>query len=224
MNNFDFKHLSKIWWEKLGQCKTLHSINSTRFNYINNKVKINKKKILDIGCGGGILSEKLEVHGGLITGIDISNELINVAKNHSNNNIKYHKCDIFEFKEKKNNKYDIIICMEVLEHINNQDAFIKTCKQKLKTKGNLFISSLNKNINTYTKIILLGEYISNIIPKGTHLYKKFITPKSINLILKKYKLNIIETKGINYNPITNQTKITNNVKNNYIMQIKNKNE
>lgn len=225
MNNFDFKYLSKKWWETQGPYKTLHFINNTRFNYIRNKAKINEKKILDIGCGGGILSEKLKTHGGIVTGIDISNELINIAKIHNkNNNIEYYNCDILELKTKQNKKYDIITCMEVLEHVKNQDSFIKTCKQKLKNKGSLFISSLNKNINTYIKIILLGEYVSNIIPKGTHLYEKFITPKSINLILKKYKLNIIEIKGIDYNPVTNQAKITNDIKNNYIMHIKNKNE
>ncbi|HFL8824388.1 MAG TPA: bifunctional 2-polyprenyl-6-hydroxyphenol methylase/3-demethylubiquinol 3-O-methyltransferase UbiG [Candidatus Azoamicus sp. OHIO1] len=225
MDTFEFKFISENWWDLNGPCKALHSLNNVRLNYIKNKTPITNKNIIDLGCGGGILSEKLTLHNGNVTGIDNSKELILIAKNHSKNKkTQYLNYDIENFSKTNKNKFDIIICMEVIEHIKDPIKLINLCKEILNINGDIFLSSLNKNIKTYLNMIFFGEYITKKIPKGTHLYNNFISPKYLNEILKINNLEIIDIKGIKYNPLTNLSKISNNPNNNYIAHIKKTND
>ncbi len=222
-NKSSFEKIYKKWWLINGPCKALHALNASRVDFIINKTNIKKKKILDIGCGGGILSESLQKLGANVTGIDISKKLIKTAKNHAkkqNLNIKYINIDINDFFKKNKKKFDIILCMELIEHINNPEKLINSCNKMIKKKGKIFISSINKIIKSYIYIILVGEFISKIIPKGTHNYNKFISPYNLNKILNKNGLNIKEIKGIKYNPIFNYSFITDNISTNYITYIK----
>lgn len=219
-----FELISKNWWEKTGPCKPLHTLNTIRFNFIKKHTKINKKNILDIGCGAGILSEKLSLHGGMVTGIDISKKLINIAQQHSQKNklqINYQHSNIENFIKKNDKKFDILICTEVLEHLNNPEILIKLCKKANHEKSDIFLSSLNKNIITYINIILLGEFISKKLKKNTHNYNKFISIHNLKNILNKEKLYIKNIKGLIYNPILNYAKISNNYNINYLIHITN---
>ena len=222
-NKSSFEKIYKKWWLINGPCKALHALNTSRVDFIINKTNNKKKKIIDIGCGGGILSESLQKLGANVTWIDISKKLIKTAKNHAkkqNLNIKYINIDINDFFKKNKKKFDIILCMELIEHINNPEKLINSCNKMIKKKGKIFISSINKIIKSYIYIILIGEFISKIIPKGTHNYNKFISPYNLNKILNKNGLNIKEIKGIKYNPIFNYSFITDNISTNYITYIK----
>ena len=142
-NKSSFEKIYKKWWLINGPCKALHALNTSRVDFIINKTNIKKKKILDIGCGGGILSESLQKLGANVTGIDISKKLIKTAKNHAkkqNLNIKYINIDINDFFKKNKKKFDIILCMELIEHINNPEKLINSCNKMIKKKGKIFIS------------------------------------------------------------------------------------
>lgn len=220
-----FEKISDIWWNKTGPCQPLHVLNSIRFNYIKNNSSIKNKTILDIGCGGGILSEKLALHGGLVTGIDTSKSLINIAKNRSTTKnlcINYQNCDINTFY-KNNKKFDIIICMEMLEHTNEKISLINTIKLISNKNGSIFISSLNKDIKTYTYIILSGEYISQKIEKKTHFYETFISIHELKQQFTTLNLKIKDIKCLQYNAILNYAKISRKAIQNYIIKIKNEN-
>jgi len=223
---FNSKYLSKNWWNLNGPCKILHTLNKTRINYIKNKISNDNKNILDIGCGGGILTEKLSIYKHKTIGLDSSKELIDTAINHNNNNnlnINYYVSDINQI-DKTNKiykeKFDVLICMEVIEHIYNINSVINTCNFFLKSHGDLFISTLNKSIYTYLYMILFGEYLTNSIPKKTHFYNNFIKPKELNKILKNNNFYIKSIKGIKYNPFLNYSFISNDVNNNYIIHAK----
>lgn len=226
MNKNVFEKISNMWWNKNGPCQPLHVLNSIRFNYIANTSNIKNKTILDLGCGGGILSEKLALHGAIVTGIDTSTSLINIAKRRSHAeklNINYQNCDINDFYKKNKAKFDIIICMEMLEHINEKNTLLNTCKLISNDNGLIFISSLNKDIKTYAYIILSGEYLSQKIEKKTHLYETFISIYELKTELTKLNFKIENIKGLKYNAISNYAKISNNSIQNYIIKIKNEN-
>lgn len=224
MSNKKFDLLYKEWWNKNGACKMLHSINPIRMEFIINKINLENKKILDIGCGGGILTESLSKYSQNITGIDISNALIKTAIRHDiKKKIKYFTCDINDFSKLNNKKFDVITCMEVIEHTNNKKNLIKILKYLLKKNGSIFISSVNKNIFSYLYLILFAEFITKKIPKKIHNYNKFITPYNLNKLLKINNLYIDDIKEINYNPITNYSYISDKINFNYIVHIKNNN-
>lgn len=215
-----FDVISKTWWEKKNICQPLHIINNIRFNYIKSKINIKNKNILDIGCGGGILTEKLALHGGNIIAIDKSKELIKIAKSRSKllSNINYINIDTTEFLNRNKEKFDIILCMEVLEHIKNKNQVIDLIKYIMNENSFLIISSLNKNLVTYIKIILFAEYIIKKIPKNTHIFENFIKIKDINSYINEVK--IIDIKEIYYNYILGYSTIKKKVSINYILTLK----
>ncbi|HIH2762980.1 MAG TPA: bifunctional 2-polyprenyl-6-hydroxyphenol methylase/3-demethylubiquinol 3-O-methyltransferase UbiG [Candidatus Azoamicus sp.] len=218
-NVFDI--ISKDWWKKEKICQPLHIINNIRFNYIKSKTKIKNANILDLGCGGGILTEKLAKHGANIIALDKSKELIKIAKSRKNINsikIKYLNMDIIDFLKTCKIKFDTIICMELLEHIENKIKIIKLLKNAIKKNGIIILSSLNKNTLTYIKIILLAEFILNKLPKNTHNFKNLVKINEINKYKKKLK--ITDIKEINYDPIFKYSKITKLPEINYIITIK----
>jgi 2-polyprenyl-6-hydroxyphenyl methylase/3-demethylubiquinone-9 3-methyltransferase len=218
-NIFDI--ISKNWWDKKNICQPLHIINNIRFNYIKSKTNILNKNVLDLGCGGGILTEKLAQHGAKITALDKSKELIKIAKSRlisSSTEITYLNIDIITFLKKCKTKFDLIICMELLEHIENKQPIINLSKNILNDNGAIIISSLNKNILTYIKIILFGEFILKKLHKNTHIFDKLIKLNDI----KNYetKLKITDIKEIKYNSIFKYSKINKIPEINYILTLK----
>ena len=214
-----FKSLSEEWWNENGKFKILHKIRPIRVKYIldqMNKKKLKNLDILDLGCGGGLVSESLSRLGANVTGIDFVKNNIEVAKQHSNKKklkINYKYANIETLKIKK--KYDLIIMYEILEHLDNWEYFLLNISENLKNKGILVISTINRNILSKFATIYLAENVLRWIPKGTHTYEKYIKPQEITNCLESKNFILKNLKGLVYNPIDMDWKLSNNTTINY---------
>ncbi len=218
-----FNNLAHEWWNLDGEFQTLHQINPIRLEFIKSHIDIANKKILDIGCGGGILSEAMAKNGAIVTGIDLAPQSIEIAKLHlyeSNLDIDYQCITVEDFAATNSGDYDVITCMEMLEHVSNPDYVIKNCYKLLKPGGCIFLSTLNRNIVSYVLGVIAAEYLLKLIPKGTHEYKKFIKPSELRRILALNGFEVYSIKGIGYNPLSKKAHLTNNVSVNYILSCK----
>ena len=215
-----FAELADKWWDKNGDFKPLHVINPLRANYIFDKLDISNKRVLDVGCGGGILSEALYEKGADVTGIDAAGPGINIAKIHAeqnNKNITYYENTAEELYKKYKKNYDVVTCLEVLEHVPDPAMLVSTCLKLLKPNGHLFLSTINKNPRSFITAIVGAEYIFNILPKGTHEFNKFIKPSKLAEYIRKADGKLIESKGMFYNPLTHKANLNNDLGVNYMM-------
>ncbi len=225
--NTEFEHFSALandWWSKNGKFKILHDIQPIRIKYILeslNKKNLNNTKILDIGCGGGLVSEGLTKIGATVTGVDFIKENINVAKIHAKKNnlkINYFVKD-FE-KDKITSKYDLIIILEVLEHLNNWEKFIRKIKLSLKKNGTLIISTINRNLVSKFLTLDIGENLLKLIPLNTHTFYKFIKPEELEQVLYSNNFGNIKFKGLTYDALKLRWKLSKNTKINYFCSCK----
>ena len=225
--NTEFEHFSSLandWWSKNGKFKILHEIQPLRIKYILetlNKKNLNNTTVLDIGCGGGLVSEGLSKIGATVTGIDFIKENIKVAKMHAKKNnleIDYFVKD-FE-KEKITSKYDVIIILEVLEHLNNWEEFIKKIKLSLNKNGTLIISTINRNLVSKFLTLDIGENLLKLIPLNTHTFYKFIKPEELEQVLSYNSFENIKFKGLTYNALKLKWKLSENTKINYFCSCK----
>jgi len=218
-----FSELAEKWWDKSGDFKPLHIINPLRANYIASKVDLTGKKILDVGCGGGILAEALSDAGAIVTGIDAAGPGIEIAKLHAQDNnksIKYMESTAEDLLNSSEVKFDIVTCLEVLEHVPDPELLVHTCINLLKSGGDLFLSTINKNPRSWITAIVGAEYIFNILPKGTHEFNKFIKPSSLGSFIRSGDAELIESRGMFYNPITHKAHLNNDLGVNYLMYAK----
>ena len=227
-----FSKIAEEWWNPTGKFKPLHKFNPIRIKYIkdnlindfnikNKKKPLNGLKILDIGCGGGLLSEPLARLGAKVTGIDPIKRNIEIAKHHlkkSKLNIKYYNFSPERFKS--NYKYDVVLNMEIIEHVENVDVFVKQCTKFLKKSGIMFIATLNQTLKSYLFAIVGAEYILKWLPIGTHDWQKFVKPDELIKICKKNSLNLKNIDGVSFNPIIDKWNISNDKSVNYITKFK----
>ena len=225
VNKFD--ELAAKWWDKDGEFRPLHQINPLRVDFIEERSSVKDKKVLDVGCGGGILAEALSELGANVTGIDASENTIGVAKSHSSSigsDVIYIQNTIEEFiSSHPNEKFDVITCLEMLEHVPSPNEIIKSCSNLLKDDGNIFFSTINRNPRSYLFAVIGAEYILNLLPKGTHDYEKFIKPSELAKWIREAGLNSKETIGLSYNPITGNYWLGKDIQVNYMVHAKKEN-
>ena len=222
-----FYELAAKWWDKDGEFRPLHQINPLRVDFIEERSSVEDKKVLDVGCGGGILAEALSELGANVTGIDASENTIGVAKSHSRSigsDVIYIQNTIEEFiSSHPNEKFDVITCLEMLEHVPSPNEIIKSCSNLLKEDGNIFFSTINRNPRSYLFAVIGAEYILNLLPKGTHDYEKFIKPSELAKWIREAGLNSKETIGLSYNPITGNYWLGKDIQVNYMVHAKKEN-
>jgi 2-polyprenyl-6-hydroxyphenyl methylase/3-demethylubiquinone-9 3-methyltransferase len=210
-----FEAMAKEWWDPLGSCKPLHDLNPIRLQFITDRCEVKNAAVLDIGCGGGILSERLAERGASVTGIDATNALIKVAKAQLNN-IVYLTTTAEEYAAQAPQRFDVITCMELLEHVPDPALLIKALATLVKPKGHLFFSTINRTVKAYLLAILGAEHCLKILPKGTHEYEKFIRPSELDTSLRAANLSLQELAGLSYNPFIGRTQLTTDVEVNFL--------
>ena len=218
-----FDDISYSWWDPEGPFKPLHMLNPVRTEFIKNRIDLKDKTLIDVGCGGGLLCENLAEHSKEVKGIDMSNEAIEIAKTHQtlkNLKIDYEEIALEGLLKKSKKKYDVLTCMELVEHVPDPEKLIKDCFKITNRKADLFFSTLNRNIISYIIAIIGAEYILSILPKGTHKYEKFIKPSEFSKILRSNDLIVEDIKGISFNLLSNKFFESNNTDINYIIHCK----
>jgi len=200
-----FSALAHRWWDPTSEFKPLHAINPLRLGWIESITTLSGKKVLDVGCGGGILAESLSKAGGIVTGIDLSAKALKVAELHqleSGTSVRYRSIAAEDLAKEEPEQYDVVTCMEMLEHVPDPSSVVQACASLCKPGGNIFFSTLNRNPKSYLFAIIGAEYILKLLPKGTHEYDKFIKPSELANFTRQAGLELNEIKGMAYNPIT----------------------
>lgn len=224
-NNKDPQELAKFaalaahWWDPAGELKTLHQINPLRLQYIDAKAPLLNKKVIDVGCGGGILAESMAKAGAQVTGIDLNPSLIQVANLHqfdAGTQVEYLEIATEIIANERKATYDIVTCLEMLEHVPDPAQIVNACAALLKPGGHVFFSTLNRNPKAYLFAILGAEYILKLLPKNTHDYAKFIRPAELSEWARKAGLQPREMKGISYHPLNKTFSLTNDTSVNYL--------
>jgi 2-polyprenyl-6-hydroxyphenyl methylase/3-demethylubiquinone-9 3-methyltransferase len=216
----NFNRLSNTWWDTEGEFGALHKINPFRVEFIRRFQPIKNQSVVDIGCGGGILSESLAAAGAKVTGIDLAKEVLGVAKLHgldSGIKVHYQLIAAEEYAELHAEKHDIVTCMEMLEHVPDPQAIIKAAALCVKPGGWVFFSTLNRNYKSYLLAIFAAEQVLNLVPKGTHTHEKFITPAELDAMARQAGLYLRDSAGIEFNPLLDQYGLNDNVDVNYLL-------
>jgi 2-polyprenyl-6-hydroxyphenyl methylase/3-demethylubiquinone-9 3-methyltransferase len=215
-----FSDLAHRWWDTESEFKPLHAINPLRLEWINGITSLSGKKVIDIGCGGGILAESMAKKGASVTGIDLSEKALKVADLHSlesNVQVRYEKISAEEMAQREEGQFDVVTCMEMLEHVPNPASIIRACYQLAKPGGHIFFSTINRNPKAYLFAILGAEYILQMLPKGTHDYEKFITPAELTQDIRNAGLQVNALNGMSYNPLTRIYSLNKDTSVNYLV-------
>lgn len=200
-----FSDLAHRWWDPTSEFRPLHEINPLRLEWINNIVALSGKTVVDVGCGGGILAESMAQKKAKVTGIDLSDKALKVADLHSMESgvqVRYEKISAEELAAREPGQFDVVTCMEMLEHVPNPASIVRACTTLAKPGGQVFFSTINRNIKSYLFAIIGAEYVLRLLPRGTHDYAKFITPAELARFVREADLEFQSIKGITYNPLT----------------------
>ena len=224
--NVDLAELAKFgalaarWWDPNSEFKPLHQINPLRLNYIDKVVGIKGKRVLDVGCGGGILAESMAARGADVTGIDLSEKPLKVAQLHlleSGQKVDYRLIAAEELARQLPGQFDCVTCMEMLEHVPHPPSTVRACAELVKPGGWLFFSTINRNAKSFLFAIIGAEYVLNLLPKGTHEYRRFITPAELAAMARAAGLTVSEFTGMTYNPFSKTYALNSDVSVNYIV-------
>jgi len=200
-----FEALASRWWDSNSEFRPLHEINPLRLSYIDDHSNLSGKRVLDVGCGGGILAESMAAKGAEVTGIDLGKAPLEVAKLHlleSQQEVDYQLIPVEQLAEERPAYYDVVTCMEMLEHVPDPASIITACCKLVKPGGKVFFSTLNRNPKSYMMAIVGAEYILQMLPKGTHEFSKFIKPSELQTWIRNTELDSDDIVGLTYNPLT----------------------
>ena len=216
-----FQSIASRWWDSESEFKPLHDINPLRCDYIEQRSNgLKDKRVLDIGCGGGILAEALTLRGANVTGIDMADMSLKVAKMHlheSQLDVDYQLTTAEAFSENNAGSFDVVTCLEMLEHVPDPESIVASAARLLKPGGDLFFSTINRNPKSFALAILGAEYLLNMVPKGTHDYKRFIKPSELASSIRSNELSLLDITGITYNPFTKNYKLSRDIDVNFIL-------
>jgi len=217
-----FSELAHKWWDKTSEFKPLHDINPLRLNYIDKAASLNGKTVLDVGCGGGILSESMAAKGAKVTGIDLGEKALKVAQLHgleSGVSVDYRLIAVEKLAEEQPASFDVVTCLEMLEHVPDPASVVRACAALVKPGGHVFFSTINRNPKAYLLAVVGAEYILNMLPRGTHDYEKFIKPSELASWARVADLSLNHQIGMSYNPITQHYWLGDDVSVNYMMHM-----
>jgi len=215
-----FAALAHRWWDKNSEFKPLHEINPLRLNYIDDLIGLQGKRVLDVGCGGGILSESMSQKGAEVTGIDLGEKALKVAQLHqleSDTKVDYRLISVEDLAREAPESFDAVTCMEMLEHVPDPAAIVQACATLVKPGGAVFFSTINRNPKAYLLAVIGAEYVLNLLPRGTHDYEKFIKPSELSSWGREADLSVVGIKGMSYNPLTGRYWLNEDVSVNYIL-------
>jgi 2-polyprenyl-6-hydroxyphenyl methylase/3-demethylubiquinone-9 3-methyltransferase len=216
-----FSQLAHRWWDPESEFKPLHDINPLRLRHIEEVAGLRGKRVLDVGCGGGILSEAMAARGARVTGIDLAEKPLKVAKLHlleSNLDVEYLKLSVEELARARADQYDVVTCMELLEHVPDPGATVRACGALVKPSGWVFFATINRNLKSYAFAIVGAEYVLNLLPRGTHDYAKFIKPSELAAMCRAADLSVDGSIGMTYNPFTRTYALGADTDVNYILR------
>lgn len=230
MQNVDQAEIAKFdamasrWWDADGDFKPLHDINPLRCNYIDARSPVAERKLVDVGCGGGILSEAMARRGAVVTGIDMGEAPLTVARLHGleqSIKVDYRQLPAEELAREQPGHYDIVACLEMLEHVPDPASVVQACADLARPGGDIYFSTINRSLKSYAFAVVGAEYILKLLPKGTHEYSKFIRPSELATWIRRAGLEIVDMTGITYNPITRRFKLDpRDVDVNYLVHVK----
>jgi len=215
-----FSELAHRWWDPESEFKPLHDINPLRLDYVDHIAVLNDKQVLDVGCGGGILTESMAKRGAHVTGIDLADKALKVAQLHAletGSPVNYRMAAVEDIARESPRVFDVITCMELLEHVPDPASVVAACATLVKPGGHVFFSTINRNLKAYMFAVLGAEYLLRLLPRGTHRYEKFIKPSELATQCRQSGLEIREIIGMTYNPLAKQYSLRSDTDVNYIM-------
>ncbi|WP_293778091.1 bifunctional 2-polyprenyl-6-hydroxyphenol methylase/3-demethylubiquinol 3-O-methyltransferase UbiG [uncultured Oxalicibacterium sp.] len=215
-----FSDIAHQWWDPTSEFRPLHEINPLRLEWINSQAPLTGKTVVDVGCGGGILAESMAKKGAKVTGIDLSEKALKVADLHSLESgvqVRYELIAAEDLAAREAGQFDVVTCMEMLEHVPDPGAIVKACAQLVKPGGWIFFSTINRNPKSYLHAVIGAEYILRLLPKGTHDYAKFITPAELAQFMRFAGLELSSLKGMGFNPLTKIYSLNSDTSVNYLV-------
>ncbi|MBJ2163665.1 bifunctional 2-polyprenyl-6-hydroxyphenol methylase/3-demethylubiquinol 3-O-methyltransferase UbiG [Acidovorax sp. IB03] len=216
-----FSDLAHHWWDPESEFKPLHQINPLRLDWIHALADLNQKRVLDVGCGGGILADSMARKGANVTGIDLASKSLRVAQLHAletgTPNIQYREISVEALAQEQPASFDVVTCMEMLEHVPDPASVVRACAELVKPDGWVFFSTLHRSAKAFMLAIVGAEYVLNMLPRGTHEYAKMIRPSELAASCREAGLDLVGTKGMEYNPITKRYALTTDTSINYML-------
>ena len=226
-DNFDpaelakFSDLAHLWWDKESEFRPLHQINPLRLDWIDGLAPLKEKRVLDVGCGGGILADAMARRGATVLGIDLASKALKVAHLHAleaqTTGVQYREISAEDLATEQPASFDIVTCMEMLEHVPDPSSVVNACATLVKPGGHVFFSTINRNSKAFLFAIVGAEYLLNMLPRGTHEYAKFIKPSELAAYCRAVDLNLQQAKGMEYNPLTRHYRLSADTGVNYLL-------